>query len=44
MKWQIEKVDTLEAVQLGDDLLEKTSTISNILKSRKYEHLFAAKN
>ena len=43
MNWQIEKVDTLEAVQLGDDLLEKTSTISNILKSQKYEYLFAAK-
>lgn len=44
MNWQIEKIDTLKVEQLGDDLLEKTSAISNILKSRKYEHLFAAKN
>ena len=42
MKWQIEKVESLEALQIEQKLVEKMAEVSGIVRNRRYEQLFVA--
>ena len=42
MKWQIEKVESLEALQIEQKLVEKMAEVSGIVRNKRYEQLFVA--
>lgn len=42
MKWQIERIESLETVKLEQDLEEKLVEVKGVISKQQHDHLFVA--